>query len=33
MYYGGIPSHIQVAEHQFVELELAMQWIDLMQIA
>ncbi|KAG1892917.1 uncharacterized protein F5891DRAFT_1197022 [Suillus fuscotomentosus] len=32
-YYGGIPLHIQVTEHQFVELELAMQWIDLMQIA
>ncbi|KAG2741488.1 hypothetical protein P692DRAFT_201726600 [Suillus brevipes Sb2] len=32
-YYGGMPSHIQVAEHQFVELELAMQWADLMQIA
>ncbi|KAG1873259.1 hypothetical protein C8R48DRAFT_593873, partial [Suillus tomentosus] len=31
-YYGGIPSHIQVTEHQFVKLELAMQWIDLMQI-
>ncbi|KAG2348656.1 hypothetical protein BDR05DRAFT_996027 [Suillus weaverae] len=31
-YYGGMPSPIQVAEHQFVELELAMQWVDLMQI-
>ncbi|KAG1881012.1 uncharacterized protein F5891DRAFT_1204281 [Suillus fuscotomentosus] len=28
-YYGGMPSHIQVAEHQFVELELALQRIDL----
>ncbi|KAG1799569.1 uncharacterized protein BJ212DRAFT_1248283, partial [Suillus subaureus] len=26
-YYGGILSHIQVTEHQFVKLELAMQWI------
>ncbi|KAG1739658.1 hypothetical protein EDB19DRAFT_1635636 [Suillus lakei] len=33
MYYGGMLSHIQVAEHQYVELKLAMQCIDLMQIA
>ncbi|KAG1724048.1 uncharacterized protein EDB91DRAFT_1087613 [Suillus paluster] len=31
-YYGGIPSYLQVAEHQFIQLELAMSWMDLMQI-
>ncbi|KAG1882694.1 hypothetical protein F4604DRAFT_1921259 [Suillus subluteus] len=31
-YYTGIPQFIQVSDHQFVELELAMQWMDLMQI-
>ncbi|KAG2108675.1 uncharacterized protein F5147DRAFT_799464, partial [Suillus discolor] len=32
-YYSGIPQHIQVSDHQFVELNLAMHWMDLMQIA
>ncbi|KAG1852774.1 hypothetical protein DFJ58DRAFT_841808 [Suillus subalutaceus] len=32
-YYAGIPQFIQVSDHQFVELELAMQWMDLTQIA
>ncbi|KAG2751907.1 hypothetical protein P692DRAFT_20871831 [Suillus brevipes Sb2] len=32
-YYQGIPQFIQVSDHQFVELQLAMQWMDLMQIA
>ncbi|KAG2159322.1 uncharacterized protein EDB93DRAFT_1075178 [Suillus bovinus] len=32
-YYAGLPQFIQVSDHQFVELELAMQWTDLMQIA
>ncbi|KAG2152954.1 hypothetical protein DEU56DRAFT_850012, partial [Suillus clintonianus] len=31
-YYDGIPSYLQVAEHQFIQLELAMSWMDLMQI-
>ncbi|KAG2340479.1 hypothetical protein BDR05DRAFT_836046, partial [Suillus weaverae] len=29
-YYGGIPQHIQVSDHQFIELNLAMHWMDLM---
>lgn len=32
-YYRGMPQYIQVADHQFVELQLAMHWMDLMQIA
>jgi hypothetical protein len=32
-YYSGIPQYIQVSDHQFVELNLAMHWMDLMQIA
>ncbi|KAG1908003.1 uncharacterized protein F5891DRAFT_938956 [Suillus fuscotomentosus] len=32
-YYNGIPQYIQVLDHQFVELNLAMHWMDLMQIA
>jgi len=32
-YYWGIPQYIQVADHQFIELQLAMHWMDLMQIA
>ncbi|KAG1846163.1 hypothetical protein C8R48DRAFT_543144, partial [Suillus tomentosus] len=31
-YYSGVPKYIQVGEHQFVERELAMHWIDLMRI-
>lgn len=31
-YYTGIPQYIQVAEHQFVELALAMHWMDLMRV-
>ncbi|KIK44641.1 hypothetical protein CY34DRAFT_79400, partial [Suillus luteus UH-Slu-Lm8-n1] len=31
-YYGGIPSYLQVAKHQFIQLKLAMSWMDLMQI-
>ena len=32
-YYSDVPAYLQVAEHQFVQRELAMQWIDLMQVA
>ncbi|KAG1823236.1 hypothetical protein EV424DRAFT_1538567 [Suillus variegatus] len=32
-YYSSIPQHIQVSDHQFVELNLAIHWMDLMQIA
>ncbi|KAG2117879.1 uncharacterized protein F5147DRAFT_566642, partial [Suillus discolor] len=32
-YYSEMPSYIQVAEHQFIQCELAMHWMDLMQIA
>ncbi|KIK35164.1 hypothetical protein CY34DRAFT_96614, partial [Suillus luteus UH-Slu-Lm8-n1] len=32
-YYRGMPQYIQVANHQFIELQLAMHWMDLMQIA
>ncbi|KAG1869641.1 hypothetical protein F4604DRAFT_1584271 [Suillus subluteus] len=32
-YYRGMPQYIQVADHQFIELQLAMHWMDLMQIA
>ncbi|KAG1812458.1 uncharacterized protein BJ212DRAFT_1226289, partial [Suillus subaureus] len=32
LYYGGIPSYLQVAEHQFIQLKLTMSWMDLMQI-
>ncbi|KAG2029612.1 hypothetical protein BDR03DRAFT_880340, partial [Suillus americanus] len=32
-YYSGIPQHIQVSDHQFVKLNLAMHWMNLMQIA
>ena len=32
-YYPGVPPFIQVGEHQFVQRELVMQWIDLMQVA
>ncbi|KAG2339706.1 hypothetical protein BDR05DRAFT_891416, partial [Suillus weaverae] len=31
-YYGGIPQHIQVSDHQFIKLNLVMHWMDLMQI-
>ena len=31
-YYTGLPKYIQVGEHQFIELELAMHWMDLMRI-
>ncbi|KAG1727378.1 uncharacterized protein EDB91DRAFT_1061158, partial [Suillus paluster] len=31
-YYSSVPKYIQIGEHQFVECELAMHWIDLMQI-
>jgi hypothetical protein len=31
-YYTDLPKYIQVGEHQFVELELAMHWMDLMRI-
>ncbi|KAG1722830.1 uncharacterized protein EDB91DRAFT_1034169, partial [Suillus paluster] len=29
-YYGRMPAYIQVAEHQFVQRELVMHWMDLM---
>ncbi|KAG1738147.1 uncharacterized protein EDB91DRAFT_1054795 [Suillus paluster] len=32
-YYRGMPQYIQVSDHQFIELQLTMHWMDLMQIA
>ncbi|KAG6375794.1 hypothetical protein JVT61DRAFT_2647 [Boletus reticuloceps] len=32
-YYPGVPPFVQVGEHQFVQRELVMQWMDLMQVA
>ncbi|KAN0075257.1 hypothetical protein V8E55_011280 [Tylopilus felleus] len=31
-YYPGTPTFLQVAEHQFIQRELVLQWIDLMQV-
>ena len=31
-YYPGVPPFIQVGEHQFMQHNLAMQWMDLMQV-
>ncbi|KAG1863673.1 hypothetical protein F4604DRAFT_1929075 [Suillus subluteus] len=31
-YYPGVPKYLQVGEHQFIQWELGMHWMDLMQI-